>query len=164
MNYNEKIIAIIISVMIIVIGTFVFAENSNTVNVPDASYNQNLKPGMQTAEYNGETKISEEKAIEAAKAMFPGLSEKPILSVKKCAFTFGGYTLFSEDSLNANLELKERGYLDNTPVYIVEFGDILAYRVGGGPELKDEERYATAHRQQFVVVDAYSGYALLSYS
>ncbi len=155
-------ISIIFVIMIIAIGS-VFA-NGVLYSKTDDSYNKEVLPGIQITEYYEKSKvITPDEAAKSAIKEFPELSGKPINSNELVSFTFGGYNLFSEEALKNNSELKAKGYLENTPVYIVEFGDLYITR-SGSPSITNEEREKTALTKQFVVVDAKSACVLLSYN
>lgn len=155
-------IAIIFVISIIAVGT-VFA-NGILYSKIDDSYNKAVLPGIQITEYYGKSQvITSDEATKSAIKEFPELSGKPVNSNELVAFTFGSYTLFGEEALEKNPELQAKGYLENAPVYVVEFGDLHIKR-SGPPSITDEEREKTALTKQFVVVDAKSACVLLSYN
>ncbi|MDR1101432.1 MAG: hypothetical protein LBL34_03650 [Clostridiales bacterium] len=154
---------VISSVMLVAVVVAGYALAAYSPVKVDDSYNTKGAAGIQLQEYKrDEAIITKERAINAVMADFPELADKQLVSVDVKAMTFGGYSMFTEEALNKNPELKERGYLENTPVYIVEFDGVQISR-SGGTFVSDEKREADVLTKQFVIVDAKTGVTLLTY-
>lgn len=163
-----------------ILGAVAFGITSyNTKNVnADSLYSQNivsevpsqdkekLKKNMgielqdlSDDDVKGKSIITKEQAIESANTEAGSwVTQAKKISVLKSKMTYKNFTLFSEETLNANPDLKAKGYIDNLPVWIVSYQGLNLPPKGGSLTIQ-----AKPNTEYNVVVDAVSGKPLVAY-
>lgn len=174
-SYFIKIATIIIIVGLIgFAGTLVANTKNNVANAnSDAAYNNvaseeqdkvKLKKEMRIdlLDSTDTPKISKEEAIAAANQEAGVIKDEATKIVATYhLMTYQDFTMFSEEVLNANPKLREKGYIDKLPVWIVSYKGLQLPAKGGFfPHAKAKPKNNTEFN---VVVDAASGKPLISY-
>lgn len=139
-------------------------ENSVTISNPDVQDTVKLKSemGIDLVNVPPIKAISKEEAIVAANNEVGTIkNEATKIVVTFHQITYKTFTLFSEDVLNANPELKAKGYMDKLPVWIVSYKG-LKLQPKGGFSLNPSQK-PRPNTEYNVVVDAYSGKPLVKY-
>ena len=138
--------------------------NSGTISDPDVQDIVKLKSemGIDLENVSPIKGISKEEAIAAANNEVGSIKNKATkVVVTFHRMTYKNFTLFSEDVLNANPELKAKGHMDMLPVWIVSYKGLKLQPKGG---LFQNTSIKPRPNTEFnVVVDAYSGKPLVSY-
>jgi len=161
-----KIKMLLIAILIItsVVGLGCISASAVTEEQPNLKADElKQKMDIDIADLQDTPKITEEQAIEAAKNAFPDLAISTNIKVQKNIMTYKGTTLFSDAELSKNPPLKEKGYIDNMPVWIVSFKGLKIFRAGISTTT-DELRRKSMHEEENVVVDAETGEALYSFT
>ncbi|HEX9063020.1 MAG TPA: hypothetical protein VF941_22840 [Clostridia bacterium] len=122
--------------------------------------------GMNIAKCDIVPAISREQAVEAAKKAFPDLASSQNIKTQLNTITYNGFTAFSAEALDKNPKIKEKGYLDQIPVWIVSFKGLVLYEnslvnLGDKGNQKIIEK---SNEEENVVVDAESGVVFYSFT
>lgn len=105
------------------------------------------------------TENGEKAAILAAKKETNQTDESnENVKVKRCLVTNSSTQIFSETALEKNPRLKEKGYMDKIPAYIVSFKTEEFY--GFGLDTGNRKPFTEYH----VIIDAVSGEVLMSFA
>ncbi|QJC50595.1 hypothetical protein HGI30_02625 [Paenibacillus albicereus] len=124
---------------------------------PDA---EALPPGPQ-----GLSQVGENVARRNAERSYPWLARSAdSVSSALRLMTSRDFRSFSPEALAANPQLREAGRLSRTPVYIVTFRGVQAPVGIQGPPGGGPDGSGGSLREANVVVDAFTGVPLLSYS
>lgn len=180
MKNKLSILLVITVVLAMTIVGVIYAENSSksgvtsqTSTVTDPNFvdlpllsdkDMKDKQDAETTDYNGPTTISKEQAI--AIATDGGKVQCKAIHAQKKLLTNKSYQMFSSEELKKNSKLKEKGYLDKDPVWIVSFEGLTIQ--SSQPFIPNEEPQemppSRAHTEQNTVIDAMTGEVLYIFS
>ncbi|RAU92730.1 hypothetical protein [Paenibacillus sp. YN15] len=107
------------------------------------------------------SKISEEEAINLALKYCDALKPDPSnIAVEYQLMTYSNFHEFSEAAKSKNQKLKEEGYLNNTPVYIVTLKGLNFPSMGGRAQ-GSKIQHIILHEKN-VIIDADTGEILFT--
>lgn len=115
---------------------------------------------IELAEPSGGPTITKEQALETANKMVgPLAGQAKKIHVKHYLMTDPTWTMFSPEQLDANPKLKEKGYMDKVPVWIVSYEGLnLPPHTGSEGEGK-----VKGNTEFNIVIDATSGKPLIDF-
>lgn len=145
-------------------ASIIYANNEKQPNISANELKD--KMDIDIAEVNDtakSVKITKDQAIDIAKEFFPENAESKNIKAQLNAMTNKGFKMFSPTALEKNPTLKEKGYLDNAPVWIVSCKGLTIHR-SGGTMLDSEQKKANPHTEENVVIDAITGEPLYTFS
>lgn len=155
--YKLLVLMVIVAVSL---SIFLFNVFANEPDIQPSELKNNM--GIDIEVNNTKPNITREQAIETAKLAF-GITNAKTVTAQTNIMTWQGFTDFSEQALSKNSVLKEKGYLDKSPVWIVSFRGLRITR-SGGPNLTDEQRQSSFHQEENAVIDATTGEPLFIFT
>jgi hypothetical protein len=118
--------------------------------------------GVKLKKPTSDPAITSDTAISAASKFCSGYAQKAkSITSEYHLLTNGNFAALSETAKEKNPKLKQEGFLNDTPVYIVTFNGITKIGHDAVPKLN---RAATIFKEYNVVVDATSGEILYAFS
>lgn len=164
-----KYIFLILSIFIVIGVTIGINTSINAANLPKKTVAAKLmnsntldKVGIKLESPSiSEAKITKEIAIKSAQNAFPEwYNDATEISSNYYLISNKNFKSFSTIALNTDSNLKNKGYMDKLPVYIVTFSGMSYNSAVPNGYTGD----TPVHNEYNVVVDANSGEALMGFS
>ena len=150
------VISLAISISCISFLMSSYAQQPNE-NIHNKSLLKSL--GIDIEDNGEESKISKDEAIKIVSDKYPVLAkEAKEIKAQKSNITDKGCGPISDEAKNKNLKIEEKGYLDNTQVWIISLEGLSIPMGGGGiGEPSGDDNPGIIATEANIVIDASSG-------